>query len=48
MKAYISPELKKFSFETEEVLGPSQVVVVPPSQGFDGEDETDVRPIIFN
>ena len=48
MKAYFSPELKNITFETEEILGPSQVVVIPPSQGSDGEDETEIRPVIFN
>ena len=45
MKQYLSPELEWIRFSTEEVLGPSQVVVIPPSQGSDGEDETEFRPI---
>ena len=49
MKQYRSPELEWIHFTTEEVLGPSQqVVVIPPSQGSDGEDETELRPLIMN
>ena len=48
MKEYTSPEFEVIAFLTEEILGPSQVVVVPPAQGGDGEDETEIRPVILN
>ncbi len=45
MKFYETPELKQIRFLTEDVLDFSKVVVVPPSQGNPGEDETEPSPL---